>query len=56
MTSKPNFVPEKNVIVKDSRRKFGFIFPSTYNIAMGGMTVSVLSDIVNNKFDHPMTI
>ncbi|MHA1373043.1 MAG: radical SAM protein [Promethearchaeota archaeon] len=47
MTSKPSFIHERNVVIKDTGRKFGLIFPSTYNIGMGGMTVAVLSEIVN---------
>jgi radical SAM superfamily enzyme YgiQ (UPF0313 family) len=48
MSSKPNFIPEKNVRVKEHANTFGFIFPSTYNIGMSGMTVAVLSEIVNS--------
>jgi len=48
MSSKPDFVPERNVMIKQATKTFGFIFPSTYHIGMSGMTVAVLSDIVNS--------
>jgi radical SAM superfamily enzyme YgiQ (UPF0313 family) len=48
MSSKPSFIAEKNVRIKEHAKTFGFIFPSTYNIGMSGMTVAVLSEIVNS--------
>jgi radical SAM superfamily enzyme YgiQ (UPF0313 family) len=48
MRSIPDFIKEKNVILKDNVKRFGLIFPSTYDIGMGGMTIATLSTIVND--------
>lgn len=48
MRSIPPFVTEKNVIIKNQAKTFGFIHPSTYDIAMAGMTAITLANLVNS--------
>ncbi|MFX0091781.1 MAG: B12-binding domain-containing radical SAM protein, partial [Candidatus Hodarchaeota archaeon] len=47
----PLFLKEKNVEKKKSQYRFGFFFPSTYDVGMGGMTTSVLTQIINQVPD-----
>ncbi len=49
MRSIPSFVTEKNVFAKEKGKTFGLIFPAYYNIAMNGMTVITLGNIVNSQ-------
>jgi radical SAM superfamily enzyme YgiQ (UPF0313 family) len=48
MRSIPSFVTERNNIIKKNGKKFGFIHPATYDIAMTGMTAITLSNLVNS--------
>ena len=48
MNSIAQFITERNLELKESGKKFGFIYPAYYNVGMGGMTISALSNIVNN--------
>lgn len=48
MRSVPSFISERNVIIKEKGMTFGFIYPTTYDIAMGGMTAITLGNLVNS--------
>jgi radical SAM superfamily enzyme YgiQ (UPF0313 family) len=43
----PRFLKEKNVLTKGLGKRFGFLFPSTYEIGMAGMTTIAIAHLVN---------
>ena len=48
MRSTPTFISERNVVIKEQGKTFGFIYPTTYDIAMGGMAAITLGNLFNS--------
>ncbi len=47
MLSWPSFLRERNLVKKTEGKRFGFLFPSSYDVGMSGMTTLVITHLVS---------